>query len=87
MTDERLAEITQAILKRGPDAVVINQKGDAVASMQARLLGLRSHILLIHSNGSTLGAPRQFAAVAESSKKNEWVAFLKRPSKVAKRLK
>jgi len=85
MTDvELLQELTAKVLESGPARVVINADGEAVSAMRAKSMGIVPDVILIRRDGWSLGAPPQFAAVAESLWKDEWVGFIKRGSRVAK---
>ena len=87
MTNEELQAAAASILEHGPTRVVINADGEAVPPKRAKSMGIVPDVILIRDDGWSLGAPPQFAAVAQSLWADKWVGFLKRGSGVAKPFK
>jgi hypothetical protein len=87
MTNDELQTAAARIVKEGPTRVVINAEGEAVPPKRAKSMGIVPDVILIRNDGWSLGAPPQFAAVAESLWADSWVGFIKRGSRVAKPFK
>ena len=87
MTNDELQIVAKRIAKEGPTRVVINADGESTPPKRAKTMGIVSDVILIRRDGWSLGAPPQFAAVAESLWKDDWCGFLKRGSRVAKPFK
>jgi len=84
MTNDELQAAAARIIKDGPARVLINADGEAVPPSRAKSMGIVPDVVLIRKDGWSLGAPPQFASVAVSLWKDEWVGFIKRGSRVAK---
>jgi len=54
------------VLKKGPIRVLLNHEGDAVPTWQARRDGIHYDIVLMRSDGWTLGAPSHLRQAAEN---------------------
>ena len=74
-----LEQSLQAIKKYGPDRVVVNADGYAVSGLRARRdYEIMPDVIFIRGDGWTLGAPKEFAAVAFGIWFDSWVGFVLR---------
>ena len=82
---DQLQEFAQTVLDRGPDRVLVDGSGSAVSPTRARAeYGVRPDLILIRADGWSLGAPVHLAKQAEALWPDEWIGFLKRPSRTPK---
>lgn len=71
------------IFIHGPSRVVISAEGEAVGTKRARVqFGVEPDIIFIREDGWSLGAPEQWAEVAEATWKDKWIGVLVKPSAV-----
>ena len=84
-SDSRLQEAADFILSRGPHRVMVNAEGEAVPPKRAKLEhGIVPSIVFIRGDGWTLGAPEHFAREAEALYPDQWIGFMKKPSRTPK---
>ncbi len=81
-----LQDIADAAIAQGPDRVVVDGAGVALPPGPAREMGAVPHVIFIRGDGWTLGAPEHLAKVAEALWSDEWIGYVKRPSKTARPL-
>ena len=74
MTFEELKAVCGPTLAHGPDRVVINGSGEAVAPHRAP----KFDIVFVRDDGWSLGAPAALAKTAESLWADQWVGVLVR---------
>lgn len=70
-------------IERGPSRVLIDGEGTVLSPSAAKRLGVVPHIIFIRGDGWTLGAPEHLAKAAEALWSDEWIGYVKRPSKQA----
>jgi len=72
-------EVLEKFLKCGPTRVVIDAEGEAWPSRRAREEHhITPDIVFFRKDGWSLGAPAEFASVAEAMWQDEWVSVWRR---------
>ena len=70
-----------ALMEDGPSRVLITAEGHSVPAHKAREQhGVVPDIIFIRRDDWSLGVPAHWESIAYNMWKNEWVAFLRRPS-------
>jgi hypothetical protein len=79
--DDTLQHYATLIRKHGPNRVVVDENGYAVSPKRAKRDYGRTKldVIFIRSDGWSLGASADLAAVAEANSPNHWIGVL-RPS-------
>ncbi len=81
-------EIAEYIKKHGPDRVVVYSTGEAWPTRRAKEeLHITPDIIFFRGDGWSLGAPAEFAHVAESTWRDEWIGVWRKDGKPPERYK
>lgn len=76
---ERLTDYAAAIVRRGPDRVIINMHGDGIGADRAkRLFNVTPDVIFIRDDGWSLGAPFKFEGLAERMWLEQWIGVMRK---------
>lgn len=70
-------QVIEHIRTHGPNRVVINSYGEAVAPNRAAAKGITPDVIYVRNDGWSLGAPSQYESVACATWADCWVGVIR----------